>query len=97
MEKGSLSAFHSRNSSDSELLEVCRLSAQARHTQPLEDAGKGHRGAKLEAGEMGTGVKTVASTRTQDRKCRDRHRGRSRRETDRAGPAQGPKWTGGEC
>ena len=40
---------------------------------------------------MGTGVKTGAATRTQDRKCGDRHRGRSRRQTDRTGPAQGPE------
>lgn len=44
LEKGSLSAAHSRNSSDSELLEVCRLGAQARHRQPLEGAGKEHGG-----------------------------------------------------
>lgn len=44
LEKGSPSAAHSRNSSDSELLEVCRLGAQARHRRPLEGAGKEHGG-----------------------------------------------------
>ena len=38
-------------------------------------------GAKLATGEMGTGIKTGAVTRTQDGKCRDRSRGRSGRET----------------
>lgn len=82
------------DSFDTKLLEV----SQARETGwahvPTPERRERAQGAKLGTeGNMETEIKTEAATRTQDRRGRHRNRGRVK-DGDRAGPAQGPTWTG---
>lgn len=51
-------------------------------------------GAKLETGEMGTGTKNRGCDQKTGWEVQGQKQGQVRRG-DRAGPAQGPRWTGG--
>ena len=72
---------------------MCRLGAQTRHRQPLEGAGKEY-GGKAGNRRDGDRDKNRGCDQNTGWEVQGQKQGQVR-EGDRAGPAQGPRWTRG--